>query len=82
MGRPVLADGAIVNPHHALAEAANLIELMGDQHDGAPGASHVAHFAQAFFLKIDIADGQDFIHQQDFRLEMRGHGEGQADVHA
>jgi len=39
----------------------DLIELMETSTTVAPGASHVAHFAQAFFLKIDIADGQDFI---------------------
>src|ERR1700682_2651310 len=50
----VLPDTAGVNPHDAMAEAANLIELMGDEDDGTAGASDVAHFAQALFLEIDV----------------------------
>src|SRR5260221_8567 len=69
---PVHAHLTSVDPDDAVAEAANLIELMANEDDGAAGAGHVAHFAQAFFLKIDVADGQDFIHEKDFRLEMGG----------
>src|SRR6266478_7683310 len=36
--RAVLADGGGVNPNDAVAEASNLIELMGDEDDGAAGA--------------------------------------------
>src|SRR5207248_7624159 len=82
MGGAVLADAAVVNPQDALAEAANLVELMGDEDNGAAGAGDVAHSAEAFFLKVDVADGEDFVDQEDFRLEMCGDGESQADVHA
>ena len=40
------------------------------------------HFAKAFSLERSVADGQDFVDEQDFRFEMRGHGEGEAHVHA
>src|ERR1700687_5705016 len=78
VGRPVLANGAIIDPHHAMAQAADLIELVGDKHDGAAGAGHVTHFAEAFFLEVDVADGEDFIDEENFRLEMGGDGEGEA----
>ncbi len=82
VGIAVLAHGGGVNPDDAVAQAADLIELVADQDDGAAGTGNVPHLPQAFFLEIDVADGQDFIHQQDFRLKMRGDGEGQTDVHA
>src|SRR5881398_968769 len=81
VGGAVLADVAVVDPDDAAAEAANLIELMGDEDDGAAGAGHVAHFAEAFFLEVYIAHGQDFVDEEDFGFEMRGDGERQADVH-
>src|SRR5262245_2966898 len=46
VGGTVLADVAVVNPDDAMAEAANLVELMGDEDDGAAGAGNVAHFAE------------------------------------
>src|SRR5215472_14492381 len=82
MGRPVLANLAVVDPDDALAKAANLIELMGDEDDSAADAGDVAHFSEAFFLEIDVADGEDFVHEQDFRLEVGGDGKGQTNVHA
>src|SRR5215471_17775446 len=80
--RAVLTDGAAVNPKDALTEASNLIELVGDEDDGAASAGDVAHFAEAFFLEVDVADCENFVDEKDFRLEMCGDGEGQADVHA
>src|SRR5260370_958763 len=82
MGGAVLANGGGVNPDDAMAEAADLIELMGDEDDGAAGAGDVTHFAHALLLKTDVADGEDFIDEENFRLEMGGDGEGQAHVHA
>ena len=82
VSRAGLADGGGINPDDAVAEASNLIELVGDKDDGAAGAGHVAHLPKAFLLETDIADGKNFVHEKDFRLEMGGDSEGQADVHA
>src|ERR1700674_2835185 len=73
---------SIVDPHDALAESANLIELVRDEDDGAARAGNVAHLAEAFFLEVDVADGEDFINEKDFGFEMGGDGEGEAHVHA
>ena len=35
-----------------------------------------------FFWNSAVADGQHFIHDQDFRVQVGGDGEGEADVHA
>ncbi len=82
VGGAVLADRAIVDPDDAVAKSPDLIELMGDEDDGAAGAGDVTHLSEAFLLEIDIANGEDFIDEENFRLEMGGDGKGQADVHA
>src|SRR5258707_12153501 len=74
----VLAKAAVVDPDDAVAEAANLIELMRDEDDGAAGAGDVAHFAETFFLEIDVADGEDFIDEENLRLGMAGEARSEA----
>src|SRR5208283_732474 len=37
---------------------------------------------EAFFLEVDVANGEDFIHQENLRLEVGGNGKGQAHIHA
>ena len=45
-------------------------------------AGHVAHLAQAFLLELGVAHRQHFVHDQDLGVQVGGHGEGQAHVHA
>src|SRR5262249_8463772 len=78
----VLADVAVVDPDDAIAEAANLVELMGDEDDSAASACDVAHFAEALFLEIYIAYGQNLVDEKDFGFEMGGDCEREADIHA
>ncbi len=56
--------------------------MVADKDDSAAGAGHFIHFAQAFPLKGKIANGEDLIDEQNLRLKMRRHGEGQARLHA
>src|SRR5260370_41462229 len=63
----VVAHGTGVDPHNAVAEAANLVELMGDEDDGAARAGDVAPLAEAFLLEVDTADGECFLDEKDFR---------------
>src|SRR5260221_11112063 len=72
----VLAKAAVIDPDDAMAEAANLVELMGDEDDGASGGGDVAHFTDAFLLEIDGADGESFIDGGDFRCKKGGGGKG------
>src|ERR1700693_395083 len=81
-GGACLAEDAVVYPDGAVAEAADLVELVADQDDGTAGVGHFAHFAQTLFLELDIADGEHFIDEQDFRLEVGGDSKGEADIHA
>src|SRR5260370_29938307 len=71
-----------VNPNPGVGETTNLIELMRDEDDCASCAGDIAHLAEAFFLEIYVADGQDFIDEENLRLEVSSDSEGQADVHA
>ena len=40
------------------------------------------HFSEALFLKFGIADGQDLIDNQNFRLKVRGDRERKPHVHS
>ena len=55
---------------------------MRHEKDGAAFSGYVAHFSEAFLLEGGVADGEDFVHQQDFWLEVSGDGEGQTHLHA
>ena len=79
--RAVLPDTAAVDPHRAMRQPPDLIELVRDEHHRAARPRHVSHFPQAFLLEVDIAHSQHFIHQQNFRLQVGGHGERQPHVH-
>src|ERR1700721_1882801 len=73
-GAALLADLAAVDPENAFAEAAHLAHLMADENDGASAAGNFLHLAQAFFLEFEIADGENFVDQEDFWFKMRGDG--------
>jgi len=51
-------------------ETANLIELMRDENDCASCAGDIAHLAEAFFSGNLCRDGQDFIDEENLRLEV------------
>jgi len=40
------------------------------------------NLAHAALAEIEVADGQGFVHQQDFGVHIDGHGEGQPHHHA
>ena len=81
-GRALTPNLAAVDPENALAEAADLIHLMADEDDRAAALGNFLHLAEAFLLEFEIADGEHFIHQQNFRFEMRRDGKGEAHLHA
>src|SRR5467141_4831650 len=82
MSMAVHTNLARVNPYPAVRETPNLIELMRDEDDCASCAGDIAHLAEAFFLEIYVPDSQDFIDEENLRLEVSSNSEGQADVHA
>src|SRR5271155_5353540 len=55
---------------------------MADEQDGSPAARDFTELAQAFFLELGVADGEDFINDENFRIEVRRHRESETDIHA
>src|SRR4051812_13860488 len=54
---------------------------MADKYYRAATMGYFLHLAQALLLKFDIPDRQNFIHQQYFRLQMRGYGKTKTCIH-
>lgn len=57
-------------------------EIVADEQDGAAAARDLLHLAETLVLECEVADGEDFVDDQDFRFEMRCDGESQPDIHA
>ena len=55
---------------------------MTDKDDCSASRTDVAHFAEAALLKAGITHSEDFIDQEDFRLEERRHRKRESQVHA
>ena len=55
---------------------------MTHENNSATLARNVAHLAETFLLKGNVADGEDFVDEQDFGFKMGGNCEGEAHLHA
>ena len=47
-----------------------------------PPSDIVDHLSHALLLELRVPHRQDLVDHQDLRIQVRGHGEGQAHVHA
>ena len=74
-------DAAVVKNDAARAECIDGGHVVGDQDDGATSTGDVAHLAKALFLKVDVANGQNFVNKEDFGLEVGCNRERQPHVH-
>ena len=72
----------VIEPHRAIAEIADLIELMGheDQRDAA--VLHLLNLGDALLRELFIADSKHLVDQQNLRIDMHRNGEAEANVHA
>ena len=75
-------DASMIEPHGAVADGFHVGDGVGDEEDGDAARAQLMHLAHAALAEIDIAHGQGFIHQQNFRIDIDGDGEGQAHHHA
>ena len=82
LGRPVEAHAAAPQVDHAPAHLLILNMLCEDEQDGCVGALQARGELHALPLERAVADGEHFVDQQDFRLQVRGDGERQPHVHA
>ena len=65
-----------------MAEATDGRHVVADEDDGAPSRGHVRHHAKALLLESSVADGQHFVHGNDVRIEVGGHGKRETHVHS
>jgi len=82
VGFAVLGEEAVVEVDGGGAELSDGGHVVGDEQNSAAFVGDFLEFTETFFLELDVADGEDFVDDQDFRVEMCGDGEGEADVHA
>ena len=52
------------------------------QYGSTLAAADVLHFTNGFLLELGVADGKDFVDDENFRVEVGCNGEAEADHHA
>src|SRR5690606_40880432 len=77
----ILANGPFFHPDHASAHRSDGYHVVAHEDDRTAGIGHPVHAADTFPLEIGIAYGQHFVHDEDLRIEVCGHGETQAHLH-
>ena len=83
LSRPAITnDLPAVDPDRAIAELSDRREGVGDEEHGSPRVAELLHTSETAPLKFSVADGEHLVDEQDLRLEVGRHGEGEADVHA
>ena len=66
-----------------MAQLLDAHHVVAYEQDGASlAAADVLHLADGFFLEFGIADGQDFVDDQYFRVEEGSYGKTKSDGHA
>ena len=82
-GIAVEEDLVMVEINNTGAEGFDLGEAMGDE-DGSDvfGGLKLFHSLKAFGLKVGVTNGEDFINEENFRVDVDGDREGQTHVHA
>ena len=53
-----------------------------EQHSTSSAAGDILHLADGLLLELGVADGEDFVDDEDFGLEVGGDGKAEADHHA
>ena len=65
-----------------IAELTNRSHIMTNEEDcSALALGNVFHLADGFLLELGIADGEDFVHNEDLRFQERSYGEAKTDSH-
>src|SRR5438132_1521671 len=73
---------AVVQQNRPCAQIVDRAHIVADEEHGASLPSHIAHLSQALLLEGGVPNGENFVDQENLRLEVRRDGEGQAGVHA
>ena len=81
-GRAFGFDAAVEQEDGAVGELFDQPEIVGDEQDGDLALAQFLEFADAAVGEDGVADGQGFVDDEDFGVDVDGGGEGQAHVHA
>ena len=71
-----------VDPDRAVAELRDGRQCVGDEDHRPARVGELLHAPEAAPLELGVADGEHLVHEQDLRLQVRGDGEREPDVHA
>ena len=81
--RRVQRHPAPLQAHHPIAELRDGPHVVADEQDRpALPVAHLVHLSHALLLELCVPHRQDLVDHQDLRIQVSGHGEGQAHVHA
>lgn len=71
---------ALMEQEGAVAKEGDVAEVVGDEEEGVGGAEGV-DFVEAFLPELEIADGEDFVEDEEVGEKVDGDGEAEADFH-
>src|ERR1035437_6931669 len=73
---------AVIQPEDAVADGLDVADGVGDEEDGDAALAEFVDLAHAALAEVNVADGEGFIDEEDFGIDIDGDGEGQAHHHA
>src|SRR5882724_2484928 len=82
MSGPFAPETSTVQPDCPAAQPLHRRHVMANKKYGTSRLGNSVDLAQAFFLEGCITDGEHFVDDQNFGLEMCCHSERQADIHS
>ncbi len=71
-----------VKPEYIFTKTRYGSNLMRNKKNGSTTFAYVLHLAYTFLLELSVTYRQHFIHDQNFRFQMCGHGKCQSHIHA
>ena len=72
---------AFVNPYRAGAENFDHAQRVADDDDRLVGVAQFFELVEALVLEVLVADGQNFVDEQNFGVNIDGNGESQTHIH-
>ena len=82
VGLAEFPDPPLLQPQRAVADRLHVADGVRDEQDGDAARPQFVHLAHAALAEVDVAHGQRLVHEQDLRVHMDRHGEGQPHHHA
>ncbi len=72
----------LIQAYILVAKLVDLLGAVGDEDEGHALSAEISDLRVAFFLEGLVAHGEDLVGQEDVGLQVDGHGETQAHLHA